>query len=128
MNINFSNILIKKSVFLSTLLKVTSKEDINKILKYVKVEHKKANHICYGYVLKNNMNITYGFFDDGEPKGTASHRIRDVILHNKLENVLLIVIRYFGGIKLGAGGLSRAYTKASALAIQENKNNIILSN
>ncbi len=103
-------ILIKKSKFLTFLYEIDNLEEIKEILNNLKIEHKKATHICYAY--KIGVNAKY--FDDGEPAGTAGKPIFNVIEKKNLNNVLIIVIRYFGGIKLGAGGLFRAYSNCAS--------------
>ena len=106
---------IKKSKFYSKLYKVTTKEQCDQIIEDLKKEHKKATHICYAYVLKN----TAKFCDDGEPSGTAGKPILNVIQKKNQSEIMIVVIRYFGGVKLGAGGLVRAYTKAASVAIKD---------
>ena len=105
---NISNeIIIKNSRFICLLIKINS-ENITAILDQIKEEYPKATHYCYGYIYNNIQR----FNDDGEPGGTAGMPILNVLLKEELTNVLCVVIRYFGGIKLGAGGLVRAYTKS----------------
>lgn len=104
---NINEIIIKNSRFICILMKINN-SDISNILNKIKEEYPKATHYCYGYV----YNDIQRFSDDGEPGGTAGMPILNVLLKEKLSNVLCIVIRYFGGIKLGAGGLVRAYTKS----------------
>lgn len=106
-NIN-NEIIIKNSKFICYLYKITNINEINIILNNIKEEHKDANHHCYAYILNNLKKSS----DDGEPGGTAGIPILKVIENNDLNNILAIVVRYFGGIKLGAGGLVRAYTKS----------------
>lgn len=103
-------ILIKKSKFLTFLYEIDNLEEIKEILNNLKIEHKKATHICYAY--KIGVNAKY--FDDGEPTGTAGKPIFNVIEKKNLDNIFIIVIRYFGGIKLGAGGLFRAYSNCAS--------------
>ena len=105
---NISNeIIIKNSRFICLLIKINS-ENVSHILNDIKIEYPKANHYCYGYI----YNDIQRFSDDGEPGGTAGMPILNVLLKEELTNVLCVVVRYFGGIKLGAGGLVRAYTKS----------------
>lgn len=106
---------IKKSKFYSKAYEVNTKEDCEKILLELKKEHKKATHICYAYVLSN----TAKFCDDGEPSGTAGRPILNVLEKKKISNMMVVVIRYFGGVKLGAGGLVRAYSKAASSALKD---------
>ena len=105
-----NEIIINKSRFICKLVKVYSEEDVMNALNNVKEEYKDATHYCYSYIIDN----TERFNDDGEPGGTAGMPILNVLKHNELNYVLCIVIRYFGGIKLGAGGLVRAYTKSAS--------------
>lgn len=114
-----SFIEIKKSKFYGYLYNVNSVKDVAKILEDLKKEHKKATHICYAYKIVDGVEIIK-FSDDGEPSGTAGRPMLNVIEKKNLKNVLICVVRYFGGIKLGAGGLVRAYTKcASSLFVEE---------
>lgn len=106
---------VKKSKFYSQAYNVQTKEEVEKILEDLQKQHKKATHICYAYVLSN----TAKFCDDGEPCGTAGRPIFNVLEKKKLQNTLIVVIRYFGGVKLGAGGLTRAYSKSASIATQE---------
>ena len=105
-----NEIIINKSRFICKLVKVYSEEDVMNALNSAKEEYKDATHYCYSYIINN----TERFNDDGEPGGTAGMPILNVLKQNELNYVLCIVIRYFGGIKLGAGGLVRAYTKSAS--------------
>ena len=111
--ISLNSIALSKSKFLAYKIDLTSLEDVKKTICELKKEHKKATHICYAYVYKNEV-ISEKCCDDGEPGGTAGYPILNVIKKKNLTNVMVAVVRYFGGIKLGAGGLTRAYTKACA--------------
>lgn len=111
--------IIKKSKFITKLYFVTSEIEIKNILDENKTEYKDATHICYAYILNNVER----FNDDLEPSGTAGMPILNVLKNNNLNNVLCVVIRYFGGIKLGAGGLIRAYCSSVSEAL--NKTEII---
>ena len=106
---------IKKSRFITLLYQIDSKEQVNEILKEIKSLYKGATHYCYAYIVDD----IYNFSDDGEPGGTAGLPILEALKKNNITSVLGIVVRYFGGIKLGAGGLVRAYTKSTSLAINE---------
>lgn len=99
---------IKKSRFISRIYRIHSLEEVDKILQELKKEYKDATHYCYAYILDENKKSS----DDNEPSGTAGIPILQVLEKNNLNYVLCVVIRYFGGIKLGAGGLVRAYTKS----------------
>ena len=104
---------INKSRFIAYRLNITSLEQVKPFLDQLKKEHKKARHVCYAYVYNNEI-VSEKCSDDGEPGGTAGYPILNVIKKKNLTNVMVAVVRYFGGIKLGAGGLTRAYTKACA--------------
>lgn len=116
-----SEIIIKNSRFICYLYKINDLNDINIYLSNLKTKHKDATHHCYAYIL-NNLKKSE---DDGEPGGTAGIPILKVLENNNLTNVLAVVIRYFGGIKLGAGGLVRAYTK-SITSTLDNSNIVTL--
>ena len=105
---------IKKSRFITYLYDLENEEEIDKIINEIKDEHKKARHVVYVYKINNTAKIN----DDGEPKGTAGMPIFNVIEKNNLNNVLIVVVRYFGGIKLGAGGLFRAYSNSASEIIK----------
>ena len=104
---------ITKSRFVAYKLELASLDDVKPFLDKLKKEHKKARHICYAYVYNKEV-VSEKCSDDGEPGGTAGYPILNVIKKKNLTNILVVVVRYFGGIKLGAGGLTRAYTKACA--------------
>lgn len=110
---NITNeIVIKNSRFICLLFKLDD-SSIDKYLNDVKKEFPKATHYCYGY----RYGDLKGSSDDGEPSGTAGFPILNVLEKEDLQNILVVVVRYFGGIKLGAGGLVRAYTKAVCEAL-----------
>ena len=106
-------LIINKSRFIAYKLELNSVDDVKPFLENLKKEHKKARHICYAYVFNKDI-VSEKCSDDGEPGGTAGYPILNVIKKKNLTNTLVAVVRYFGGIKLGAGGLTRAYTKACA--------------
>ena len=101
-------IIIKNSRFITLLIKVFNDTNISLIIDEVKKKYPKANHYCYAYVTENYKKSS----DDGEPGGTAGVPMLNVLEKEEIINVLAITIRYFGGIKLGAGGLVRAYSKS----------------
>lgn len=110
---NCTEIEIKKSRFVAYAFELKSLQEVKPILEELKKQHKKATHICYAYVC-NIGAVSEKCSDDGEPSGTAGYPILNVVKKKNLTNILVAVVRYFGGIKLGAGGLTRAYTKAAA--------------
>ena len=101
----------KKSKFIGYFLPCKTVEEIEIALNELKKEHKKATHICYAYSLKNPF--LEKAVDDGEPSGTAGRPILSVMQKRGVCDACVFVVRYFGGIKLGAGGLVRAYTKVT---------------
>lgn len=107
---------IQKSRFITVFTIVHTKEEISEKLEQVKIDYPGANHYCYAYILDQEKRCS----DDGEPSKTAGMPMLNVLESNELNHVLCIVIRYFGGIKLGAGGLVRAYTKAVTSALEQN--------
>ena len=113
-----NEIEIKKSRFITYLYKLNDENEIDEIINNIKKEHKKARHVVYVYKINNTGKIN----DDGEPKGTAGMPIFNVIEKNNLNNILIIVVRYFGGIKLGAGGLFRAYSNSASEIIKKLDN------
>ena len=114
-----SELIINKSRFITLLAKVKSEEEVKIYLNNIKNEYKDATHYCFSYIIDN----TKRFNDDGEPGGTAGMPILNVLENNNLNYILCIVVRYFGGIKLGAGGLVRAYSKSASEAINNSKLN-----
>lgn len=114
--LNSSELTIKKSKFIGLYYEIKSVEEVQDILTSLKKEHKKARHMPYAYKIDNNVKKS----DDKEPSGTAGLPILNIIEKNNLNNCLIIVIRYFGGIKLGAGGLLRAYSNAAKDTIKND--------
>ena len=112
-----NEIIIKKSRFITRLYNIDDENKVTTIIDALKKEHKKATHICFAY----SINAHEKAFDDGEPKGTAGLPILNVIHKKNVNNVLVVVIRYFGGVKLGAGGLLRAYTKSASEIVKKDK-------
>ena len=110
----------KGSRFISFAMPVSSTEDVKAKLQVLKKNYYDARHICYAYVLGKNGTV-FRSNDDGEPSGTAGKPILGQINSKDLTNVLVVVVRYFGGILLGTGGLVIAYREAAADAIQNNK-------
>lgn len=109
----------KSSKFLGYAFPVTSKEEIKAHLEEVKKAHFSARHWCYAWQLGYGTNQRYRANDDGEPNNTAGIPIYGQIQSFELTNILVIVVRYFGGIKLGVGGLVQAYKTTAQLTLQE---------
>lgn len=113
-----SEIKVRGSRFIATAIPVSSKEAVMEELELLRREFWDATHNCYAYQLAPN-GAEYRFFDDGEPSGTAGKPILFVIQQRELLDLLVVVTRYFGGTKLGAGGLARAYAEAAQEALDQ---------
>lgn len=112
-----NEIVIQKSKFISHVRHVSSEEAAQEIIQAIAKTHYKSNHNCYAYVLGDKNQIQKAS-DDGEPSGTAGVPILEVLKKQDLRDTLVVVTRYFGGIKLGAGGLIRAYSTATSEGIK----------
>jgi uncharacterized YigZ family protein len=108
-----SELLIRKSRFLGCVQPVADRAAAQAVVAQLKAEHPGAAHVCWALLAGGNSAAN----DDGEPGGTAGRPMLEVLRHQDLEGVLATVVRYFGGVKLGAGGLVRAYTDAVAQAL-----------
>ena len=115
--IETSEIIIKNSRFITILVPITSKSNITNILDKIKENYPKANHYCYAYITENSQKSS----DDKEPSSTAGIPMLNVLIKNNIINVLAVTVRYFGGIKLGAGGLIRAYCKSVTTSLKNAK-------
>ena len=109
-------LIIKNSKFISLIFRVYSKDEVNDILYSIKKEYPNATHYCYWYVIDSDIRAN----DDNEPSGTAGYPILNQITSNYLNYTLIVVIRYFGGIKLGVGPLTRTYAKVAREVIRDN--------
>lgn len=109
---------IKKSRFICHIKRITTENEARNFIQAVKKEHYKATHNCSAFILGERSEMKRSS-DDGEPSGTAGVPMLGVLENHQLTNVCAVVTRYFGGIKLGAGGLIRAYSSNVALAIKE---------
>ena len=110
--------IIKKSRFIGVIAPCAGEADVLHHLKRLHEEHPNASHIAYAYRIKTGQGLIYRFHDAGEPTGTAGKPIFQHIDGKELVNLLIAVIRYFGGVKLGAGGLTRAYGNTAKQAIE----------
>ena len=115
----FDEFIINKSRFIGYASPIASEEEAISFVREIKEKHKDATHNVYGYVYGKESNIQR-FSDDGEPSGTAGIPVLEVIKKGELRNLVVVVTRYFGGTKLGGGGLIRAYTKSAKLAIDSS--------
>lgn len=108
-----ARIEVEKSKFIGLLYPLQKEEEFKEILKSLQKEHKKARHIVYAYRIGTKSKSN----DDGEPKGTAGRPLLELLHKKDLNNLVLFVVRYFGGTKLGAGRLLRTYVSAGVEAI-----------
>ena len=106
----------KKSEFIGYAKRVESEEEAKAFVDEIKAKHKQARHNCFAYIIGSNMGIQR-YSDDGEPQGTAGIPILEVMKKSGITDCAIVVTRYFGGILLGTGGLTRAYTKGASMAI-----------
>ena len=104
----------KKSRFIGMVFPVQTEDEARAIIEKTRKQHYDARHCCFCYIIKNGP-VRYS--DDGEPQGTAGQPMLSVFEHGHIENVLCVVVRYFGGVLLGTGGLVRAYSKAAKDAL-----------
>ncbi len=107
----------KRSRFIGHVWPVDSEEEARRYIEETRKRHHDARHNCWCYVLREGNILRYG--DDGEPQGTAGQPMLNVFLREEVTNVCCVVTRYFGGILLGAGGLTRAYGGTAKLALNE---------
>ena len=111
---------IKKSEFIAYAYPVNSREEAMFHVEQLREQYADARHHCWAYIIGDPDNTTSaGLDDDGEPNGTAGRPILNVLQHKAIGNVIIIVVRYFGGIKLGAGGLTRAYAGSAQAAVDQ---------
>lgn len=108
-----SELLIKKSRFLGCVQPMPDRAAARQVVEHLRAEHPGAAHVCWALLAGGQSAAV----DDGEPSGTAGRPMLDVLRHQDLDGVLATVVRYFGGVKLGAGGLVRAYTESIAQAL-----------
>ena len=112
--------IVEKSTFIGYAKPIKTEEEAIEFVNEIKKKHKDATHNVWAYTVGENMNIQR-YSDDGEPQGTAGIPTLEVIKKEDLRDVVVVVTRYFGGVKLGAGGLVRAYTKGAKIGIDAAK-------
>ncbi|MGV6857851.1 MAG: YigZ family protein [bacterium] len=113
-------LVVKKSRFIAWIAPASQRDSAMALLDEAKAHYPDARHHCWAYVLGNPNNAaSAAFSDDGEPGGTAGKPILNVIQHKGIGNTMVVVTRYFGGVKLGAGGLVRAYSAATQQATEQ---------
>ena len=113
-------VLINKSRFIGYSKPVETEDAAIEFINGIKEKHKDATHNVFAYVIGENSNIQR-YNDDGEPSGTAGIPILEVLKKEELRNTVVVVTRYYGGIKLGAGGLIRAYIKGAKIGLESSK-------
>lgn len=112
----------KNSKFYSYAFPLTSEDNVKDYIEDLKKQHQKAGHFCYAYQIgKEESTITYRANDDGEPNNSAGMPIYGQIQSFDITNILIVVVRYFGGVKLGVGGLINAYKTGAQLALEASK-------
>ncbi|MGL4688221.1 MAG: IMPACT family protein [Fusobacteriaceae bacterium] len=109
----------KKSKFIGYIKPIKTKKEAEIYIKEIKEKHKDASHNCSVYKVFEKGQEYFKADDDGEPSGTAGKPMGDILVYMEVENLVVVATRYFGGIKLGAGGLVRNYAKTAKLAVQE---------
>lgn len=119
----------KNSKFYSYAFPVANEDDVKNNLERLKEQHPKAGHFCYAYQIgKEETTTTYRTNDDGEPNNSAGMPIYGQIQSFEVTNLLIVVVRYFGGIKLGVGGLINAYKTGAQLALEASKIKVLTIN
>ncbi|BAD84708.1 hypothetical protein, conserved, UPF0029 family [Thermococcus kodakarensis KOD1] len=113
-----AQLIIKKSVFIGYASPASTEEEAKEFIARIKAHHSDATHNVSAYLINDGKNFAVRYDDDGEPKGSAGKPVLKVIQNKGLSNVVVVVTRYFGGIKLGYGGLVKAYSDAASLAIE----------
>ena len=108
----------KKSVFIAAASAVHDPEEAKLRIRKMREKHPKCSHVAWAYCVGSPENPTLGMSDDGEPKGTAGRPMLGVIQNRNIIDILITVVRYFGGTKLGRGGLVRAYSQSAAKAVE----------
>ncbi len=110
---NEATLIRDRSSFIGVVFHVTSKESVEQYLKDVRKEYPKAKHYCYAYIIDNDKKCS----DDGEPSGTAGRPLLDLLSKKDMNEILLVVVRYFGGVLLGASRLLSTYIEAGVVTL-----------
>jgi uncharacterized YigZ family protein len=111
---------IKRSRFISSIGRASDKDQAHAFIEKIRLTYPGANHHCWAYVAGNPFDtMLIGMSDDGEPQGTAGKPMLSILQHRMIGEIVVVVTRYFGGIKLGTGGLVRAYSSSVQMALQK---------
>ena len=117
-DVGSARLVVKKSVFIGYASPANTEGEARAFIEKIKGHHSDATHNVSAYLINDGRNFAIRYDDDGEPKGSAGKPVLRVIQNRGLTNVVVVVTRYFGGIKLGYGGLVKAYSDAASLAIE----------
>ena len=112
-------LVVKRSKFLTFVAPATNREEAEHVIRNLRVQHPQANHVCWAYIAGAPNTTIRSMSDDGEPSGTAGMPILKILEYSGYGDVVVAVIRYFGGTKLGTGGLQRAYCDAASLVLAD---------
>ena len=118
-NESSSRVVEKKSCFIAYLFKINSEVECKEKLLFLQNKHKDANHIPFAYRIKGESSLIERYSDDGEPSKTAGFPLLKILRQENLLNVVVFVVRFFGGVKLGPAGLMRAFSQSLKLALDE---------
>jgi uncharacterized YigZ family protein len=110
---------IKRSKFLTLADNISNKMEADDFIRALRIQHPQANHVCWAYIAGSPITTVRSMSDDGEPSGTAGIPMLKVLEHSGYGDIVVVVVRYFGGIKLGKGGLQRAYSDAVSKLLEE---------
>ena len=117
----YAELVEKKSKFIANIFYVETESEVEEKIKQIRKKYYDAKHICFGFSINENGQLKTKASDDGEPSGTAGKPLLGIIEKNNLQNILIVVTRYFGGILLGTGGLVKAYSGVALQALQKAK-------
>ncbi len=119
--LNSDEIIVNKSKFIGFTLMGDSREVFLKKVIEIRLQHNTANHVAFAYQIKSKNSLDAYFFDAGEPSGTAGKPLLTILESKQIVNAGIAVVRYYGGVNLGTGGLARAYSKAGMMAFSLTK-------
>lgn len=114
-----AELTIRRSKFIADLITVPNRRTAEEAIQFRRAEHPNADHVVYAYITGDSRSEVSGMSDDGEPRGTAGRPVHEILKGSGLTNTIITVVRYFGGTKLGTGGLVRAYGDAARAALEQ---------